>query len=160
MVAAFLLQFAALTDDVEMFPVALLVVCRLPHFLRVTVIITCVISVHCLSSISINPFDVIVWLSFICLIHQIRVLEVAAHRMYRRYRALPVLRELTPLISDDTDIGIVWCGSWRAHSSSVSHVQWIVENSTLMTAGTDGLARLWDHEVCAVVVFACKQFQC
>ena len=48
--------------------------------------------------------------------------------------------------------GVLWVGSWRAHSSSVSHVVYVQENSTVMTASTDGLVRLWDEEVCRMVV--------
>ena len=77
---------------------------------------------------------------------QARMNEMATHRLYKRYQYLPVLTELSPL-HPGCDVGVAWCGSWRAHFSALSHVTWIDENSTVMTAASDGLVRLWDAEV-------------
>jgi WD40 repeat protein len=56
-----------------------------------------------------------------------------------------MLTELTPLDAGHC-IGILWCGSWRAHSAALTHINFLDENSTVMTAANDGLVRLWDEE--------------
>jgi hypothetical protein len=83
-----------------------------------------------------------------CLIAQVRLSEVTCHRNYKRYRSTPMLAELTPLDTGSCAIGILWCGSWRAHSAALTHINFLDENSTVMTAANDGLVRLWDEEVC------------
>ena len=97
---------------------------------------------------------------------QVRKFELTAARQYRYYREIPFLTEQPPFGQAQAQHSVVWCGSWRAHASSVSHVQWISENSTLMTAGTDGLVRLWDEEVscagCFILfdIFTASTFIC